>query len=154
KDLRAGGLLIVNSGAFNSQNLKKAGYDVNPLEDGSLASYRLLSVDVTKHTLASVEGTGLSTKEAGRCKNFWTLGLMYWIYGRPLEPTLRWIEDKFKKRPDIARANIQALKAGHAYGETIELSYERYEVPAAPVEKGDYCNISGNQATAWGFVAA
>ena len=111
-------------------------------------------IDITKGTLASVEGSGLSTKGAGRCKNFWTLGLMYWIYGRPLDPTLYWIDDKFKKRPDIAKANAQALKAGHAYGETLELSYERYDVPAAPVEKGEYTNISGNTATAWGFIAA
>src|SRR5262252_3233178 len=154
KDLRQGGLLIVNSGAFNAQNLKKAGYDKNPLEDGSLSAYRLMSIDVTKGTLAAVEGSGLSTKEASRCKNFWTLGLMYWIYGRPLEPTLRWIDDKFKKRPDIAQANALALRAGHAYGETLEISYERYEVPAAPVQKGEYCNISGNTATAWGLIAA
>lgn len=154
KDLRPGGLLIVNSGAYNAQNLKKAGYDVSPLEDGSLSAYRMMSIDISKNTLASVEGSGLSTKEAGRCKNFWTLGLMYWIYGRPLEPTLRWIEDKFKKRGDIAQANALALKAGHAYGETLEISYERYDVPAAPVEKGEYCNISGNTATAWGFIAA
>jgi 2-oxoglutarate ferredoxin oxidoreductase subunit alpha len=154
KDLRPGGLLIVNSGAFNAQNLKKAGYATNPLEDGSLSGYRLLTIDVTKNTLSSVEGAGLSTKEAGRCKNFWTLGLMYWIYGRPLEPTLRWIDDKFKKRPDIARANVLALKAGHAYGETLEISHERYEVPAAPVQKGEYSNISGNTATAWGLIAA
>ncbi len=154
KDLRAGGLLIVNSGAFNAQNLKKAGYAVNPLEDNSLSSYRVMLVDVTKNTLAAVEGSGLSNKEAGRCKNFWTLGLMYWIYGRPLEPTLKWIGDKFKKAPMIAAANSQALKAGHAYGETVEISHERYEVPAAPVEKGEYCNISGNTATAWGLIAA
>jgi 2-oxoglutarate ferredoxin oxidoreductase subunit alpha len=154
RDLRAGGLLIVNSGAFNAQNLKKAGYDQNPIEDGSLSAYRVMSIDVTKNTLASVEGSGLSTKEAGRCKNFWTLGLMYWIYGRPLEPTLRWIEDKFKKRPDVSAANAQALRAGHAYGETLELSYDRYEVPAARVAPGEYCNISGNTATAWGLIAA
>ncbi len=154
KDLRPGGLLIVNSGAFNGQNLKKAGYAKSPLEDESLSAYRLLPIDVTKNTLAAVEGTGLSTKEAGRCKNFWTLGLMYWIYDRPLEPTLRWIDDKFKKRPDIAKGNVQALKAGHAFGETIEISHERYVVPPAPVEKGEYCNISGNTATAWGFIAA
>jgi 2-oxoglutarate ferredoxin oxidoreductase subunit alpha len=153
-DLRRGGLLIVNSSAFNAQNLKKAGYESNPLEDSSLSAYRVMPIDVTKHTLASVEGSGLSTKEAGRCKNFWTLGLMYWIYGRPLEPTLRWIEDKFKKRPDIAQANTLALRAGHAFGETVEISYERYEVPAAPVAKGEYSNISGNTATAWGLIAA
>ena len=154
KDLRTGGLLIVNSGAFNAQNLKKAGYEVSPLDDGSLGSYRVMSIDITKNTRASVEGSGLSTKEAGRCKNFWTLGLMYWIYGRPLEPTLRWVDDKFKKRPDVAKANAQALKAGHAYGETLEISYDRYDIPAAPVEKGEYCNISGNTATAWGLIAA
>ncbi len=154
KDLRTGGLLIVNSGAFNAQNLKKAGYEMSPLDDGSLGSYRVMSIDITKNTLASVEGSGLSTKEAGRCKNFWTLGLMYWIYGRPLEPTLRWVDDKFKKRPDVAKANAQALKAGHAYGETLEISYDRYDIPAAPVEKGEYCNISGNTATAWGLIAA
>lgn len=154
KDLKQGGLLIVNSGAFSPQNLKKAGYAVSPLDDGSLSAYRLMSIDISKCTLAAVEGTGLSTKEAGRCKNFWTLGLMYWIYGRPLEPTLRWVDDKFKKRPDIAQSNVLALKAGHAYGETLEISYERYDVPAAPVEKGEYCNISGNTATAWGLIAA
>jgi len=154
KDLRAGGLLIVNSGAFNTQNLKKANYETNPLEDGSLSAFRLIQIDISKNTLASVEGSGLSTKEAGRCKNFWTLGLMYWIYGRPMEPTIRWIEDKYKKRPDVAQANILALKAGHAFGETLEISHDHYEVPAAPVEKGEYCNISGNTATAWGFIAA
>jgi 2-oxoglutarate/2-oxoacid ferredoxin oxidoreductase subunit alpha len=153
-DLRRGGLLIVNSSAFNAQNLKKAGYAANPLEDASLSAYRVMPIDVTKHTLAAVEGSGLSTKEAGRCKNFWTLGLMYWIYGRPLDPTLRWIDDKFKKRPDIAKANAQALRAGHAFGETVEISHERYEVPAAPVAKGEYANISGNTATAWGLIAA
>lgn len=154
KDLRPGGLLVLNSGAFNSQNLKKAAYDHSPLEDGSLSGYRILSIDITKQTLAAVEGSGLSTKEAGRCKNFWTLGLMYWIYGRPLEPTLRWIDDKFKKRADIAQANVLALKAGYAYGETLEISYERYEIAPAPVEAGEYCNISGNTATAWGLIAA
>ncbi|HVU01095.1 MAG TPA: 2-oxoacid:acceptor oxidoreductase subunit alpha [Polyangiaceae bacterium] len=154
KDLRAGGLLIVNSGAFNAQNLKKAGYGTNPVEDGSLQAYRLIPIDISKNTLAAVEGSGLSTKEAGRCKNFWTLGLMYWIYGRPMDPTVRWIEDKYKKRPDVAQANILALKAGHAFGETLEISHDHYEVPAAPVAKGEYCNISGNTATAWGFVAA
>lgn len=154
KDLRAGGLLVLNTGAFNAQNLKKANYATNPVEDGSLSGYRVMAIDISKQTLASVEGTGLSTKEAGRCKNFWTLGLMYWIYGRPLDPTLRWVDDKFKKRPDIAQANAAALKAGHAFGETLELSYDRYEVPAAPVARGEYCNISGNTATAWGLIAA
>jgi len=154
KDLKKGGLLILNSGTFNGTNLKKAGYDVNPLEDNSLDGYTVLSIDITKHTVASVKDTGLSNKEAHRCKNFWTLGLMFWIYSRPLEPTLKWIESKFGKRSDLVAANIAALKAGHAYGETAEVFQHRYEVPAAPVEKGEYRNIGGNTATALGLVAA
>jgi 2-oxoglutarate ferredoxin oxidoreductase subunit alpha len=154
RDLKIGGLLIVNSGAFNAANLKKAGYDANPLENGSIEGYHLLSIDITKLTVLAVKDTGLSNKEAHRCKNFWTLGLMFWIYGRPLEPTTRWIESKFGKRPDVAQANIAALKAGHIYGETAEIFQHRYEVPPAPVEKGEYRNIGGNQATALGLIAA
>jgi 2-oxoglutarate ferredoxin oxidoreductase subunit alpha len=154
QDLRGGGLLIVNSGAFNAQNLKKAGYAANPLEDGSLTGYELLEIDITKQTINAVKPAGVSTKEANRCKNFWTLGLMFWIYGRDPAPTVQWIEAKFKKRPEIVQANILALKAGHAYGETAEISHYRYEVPAAPVQKGVYRNIGGNTATALGLVAA
>ena len=153
-DLKPRGLLIVNSGAFTKGNLKKAGYEVNPLEDDSLEGYALLDIDITKLTVAAVKEAGLSTKEANRCKNFWTLGLMFWIYGRPLEPTLEWLENKFKKRPDVVQANTLALKAGHAYGETAEISDFRYEVPPAVVEPGKYRNIAGNQATAWGLIAA
>src|SRR5215216_5708362 len=137
RDLKQGGLLIVNSGTFNATNLKKAGYSV-------------LAIDISKLTLLSVKETGLSTKEANRCKNFWTLGLMFWIYGRPMEPSIKWIEGKFGKRADLVAANIAALKAGHAYGETAEVSHFSYEVPKAPVAKGKYRNIGGNQATAWG----
>jgi 2-oxoglutarate ferredoxin oxidoreductase subunit alpha len=155
RDLKPNGLVIANSGAFNAQNLKKAGYEKNPLEDGSVSGkYALLSIDVTKLTLNAVKESGLSTKEANRCKNFWTLGLMFWIYGRPLEPTLKWIEAKFAKRPELVAANVAALKAGHAYGETAEISHYRYEVPPAPVEKGKYRNIGGNTATAYGLLAA
>jgi 2-oxoglutarate/2-oxoacid ferredoxin oxidoreductase subunit alpha len=154
RDLKKGGIVIVNSGAFNATNLKKAGYDVNPLEDGSLDGYTLLSIDITKLTLAAVKDTGLSNKEAHRCKNFWTLGLMFWIYGRPLEPTLKWNEAKFAKRAELVAANAAALKAGHAYGETAEVFQHRYEVPPAPVEKGVYRNIGGNTATALGLIAA
>lgn len=156
RDLKAGGLLIVNSGTFNATNLKKAGYAENPLEDGSLdgAGYSVLSIDISKLTLASVKETGLSTKEANRCKNFWTLGLMFWIYGRPMEPSIKWIEAKFGKRADLVAANVAALKAGHAYGETAEVSHFSYEVPKAPVAKGKYRNIGGNVATAWGLLAA
>jgi 2-oxoglutarate ferredoxin oxidoreductase subunit alpha len=154
RDLKPGGLLIVNAGTFNATNLKKAGYAENPLEDGSLESYSLLNIDISKLTLASVKETGLSTKEANRCKNFWTLGLMFWIYGRPMEPSIKWIEGKFGKRPDLVAANIAALKAGHAYGETAEVAHFSYEVPKASLAKGKYRNIGGNVATAWGLIAA
>jgi 2-oxoglutarate ferredoxin oxidoreductase subunit alpha len=156
RDLKQGGLLIVNSGTFNATNLKKAGYAENPLEDGSMdnAGYSVLAIDISKLTLLSVKETGLSTKEANRCKNFWTLGLMFWIYGRPMEPSIKWIESKFAKRADLVAANIAALKAGHAYGETAEVSHFSYEVPKAPVAKGKYRNIGGNVATAWGLLAA
>ena len=121
--------------------------EANPLDDDTLSGYNVLSIDITKNTLNAVKEVGLSTKEANRCKNFWTLGLMFWIYTRPLEPTIKWIESKFKSRPDVVQANILALKAGHAYGETTEISHYHYQVPAAPVEKGTYRNIGGNMAT-------
>jgi 2-oxoglutarate ferredoxin oxidoreductase subunit alpha len=154
RDLKRGGLLIVNSGAFNAANLKKAGYETNPLEDGSLTGFNLVNIDITKLTVSAVKELGLSNKEAHRCKNFWTLGLMFWLYGRPLEPTVKWIQGKFHKRDDLVQANVAALKAGHAYGETAEISHNRYEVPAAPVAAGTYRNIGGNTATAWGLLAA
>lgn len=154
KDLARGGLLIVNSGAFNAANLKKAGYEENPLENGSLEGYELLSVDITKNTQAAVKESGLSNKEANRCKNFWTLGLMFWIYDRDLAPTIDWVNKKFGKAPDVAAANVLALKAGHAFGETAEISHYRAEVPRHPTEAGLYRNIGGNTATAWGLVAA
>ncbi|HEY3234603.1 MAG TPA: 2-oxoacid:acceptor oxidoreductase subunit alpha, partial [Polyangiaceae bacterium] len=138
----------------NAHNLKKAGYPTNPLEDGSLSDFRVLAIDVTKLTLNAVKEAGLSTKEAARCKNFWTLGLMLWVYGRSIEPTVKWIQGKFKARPEIVLANTLALKAGHAYGETAEIAHHRYEVPPAPVSKGHYRNIGGNTATAWGLLAA
>ncbi len=154
KDLKRGGLLIVNSGAFSAANLKKAGYDTNPLEGDALSGYDLLPIDITKLTQTAVKESGLSNKESNRCKNFWTLGLMFWIYGRDPQPTLDWIQKQFAKRADVAAANTMALKAGHAYGETAEISRFRYEVPKAPVEPGLYRNIGGNVATAWGLVAA
>ncbi len=152
--LPQGALLVVNTGAFSSGNLKKAGYAENPLNDGSLAGYQVIAVDITRQTLSAVESVGLSTKEANRCKNFWTLGLMYWLYTRPLEATEKWVASKFSKRDELVRANTAALRAGYAYGETLELSHERFVVPKAPLAAGTYRNISGNQATAWGLVAA
>ncbi|HVI01235.1 MAG TPA: 2-oxoacid:acceptor oxidoreductase subunit alpha [Enhygromyxa sp.] len=156
RDLKQGGLLIVNTGAFVSANLKKAGYDKNPLDDGSLSAYRLISLDINTMTVAAVEKFGLGTKDALRSKNMWTLGLVLWLFGREYTPTVEWLRGKFAKKPDIAEANIAALKAGHAYGETAELpsGIGPYEVPKAKLEPGLYRNITGNEALAWGLVAA
>ena len=153
--LKPGGLLVVNTGAFTPNNLKKAGYEVNPLEDGSLERFRVLALDVTKRTLDSVKDFGLGSKDAQRCKNMWTLGLMYWLFGRERDETIAWINQKFQKRPKVAEANIAALNAGHIYGENAELPHgiNAYEVPSADLPPGVYRNISGNEATAWGLVA-
>jgi len=152
--LKPGGLLVVNRGAFSANNLKKAGYENNPLEDGSLDRFRVLALDVTKMTLAAVKEVGLGSKEANRCKNMWTLGLMYWLFGREREQTVGWLKNKFAKRPKLAEANIAALNAGHIYGENAELPHgiNAYQVPSANLAPGEYRNISGNEATAWGLV--
>lgn len=154
KGLVGGGLLVVNTGSFSKANLKKAGYEENPLETDAVSGYEVLAVDISKNTQAAVKEAGLSNKEANRCKNFWTLGLMFWIYDRDLSSTISFLETKFKTKPAVAQANILALKAGHAYGETAEIAHFRAEVPAAPTEPGLYRNIGGNTATAWGLVAA
>jgi len=153
--LKSGGLVVVNTGAFTDNNLKKAGYETNPLEDGSLDKFRVLALDISKMTLAAVKDFGLGSKEANRCKNMWTLGLMYWLFGRERDQTVAWLRSKFAKRPKLAEANIAALNAGHVYGENAELPHgiNAYEVPAAHLSPGEYRNISGNEATAWGLVA-
>src|SRR5215471_1397966 len=112
-DLRQGGILIVNSDEFDTKGLEQAGYKTNPIEDGSLNSYKVHSVDMTKLTRLAVEGLGLGQKDADRCRNFFAMGLVFWLYDRPLEPTLRFIEDKFGKKPENAGANTAALKAGY-----------------------------------------
>ncbi len=153
--LKPGGLLVVNTGAFTANNLKKAGYENNPLEDGSLDRFRVLAVDVSKMTLEAVKHVGLGAKDANRCKNMWTLGLMYWLFGRERDQTVAWLRKKFQKRPELAEANIAALNAGHVYGENAELpsGIHAYRVPAAKLTPGEYRNVSGNEATAWGLVA-
>lgn len=155
-DLKQGGLLIINEGAFVKANLAKAGYASNPLEDKSLLGYRLVQIDISKLTLQSVEAFGLGSKDALRCKNMWTLGLVLWLFGRDLEPTVTWLRQKFAKDSNLADANIAALKAGHAYGETAELpsGIGPYEVPKAKLPAGHYRNITGNEALAWGLAAA
>ncbi|MEM7135510.1 MAG: 2-oxoacid:acceptor oxidoreductase subunit alpha [Myxococcota bacterium] len=152
--LKTGGLVVINTGAFSKNNLAKAGYEQNPLEDDSLDRFRVLALDITKMTLESVKGIGLGSKEAHRCKNMWTLGLMYWLFGREREPTVEWLQAKFAKKPLLAEANIAALNAGHIYGENAELPHGigAYQVPAAKLEPGEYRNVSGNEATAWGLV--
>lgn len=154
-DLKAGGMVVINTGAFTAGNLKKAGYSQNPLDDETLAPFRVLKLDISKLTLAAVKSFELGTKEALRSKNMWTLGMMMWMFDRQRADTITWLENKFAKKPAIAGANIAALNAGHAYGETAELpqGIGCYTVPKAELEPGLYRNITGNQATAWGVIA-
>lgn len=152
-DLIPGGILVVNTDAFVEGNLKKAGYLVNPLEDGSLSGYRLFKVPITTLTLRALEGVKIPHKQQERSKNFFALGLMYWLYDRPLDPTLRWIEDKFSKTPDLAEANRLALRAGYNYADTTEIFTVHYHVGKAKIKPGKYRNITGNEATAIGFIA-
>jgi 2-oxoglutarate ferredoxin oxidoreductase subunit alpha len=154
-DIHPGGLIVVDTGTFTARNLEKAGYTTNPLEDGSLKKYRTLKIDISKLTLEAVKDMGVSSKEGLRCKNFWTLGLVYWLYGRSRQSTTDWLERRFANRPEIAKANIAALNAGHAFAETAEMPGEisAYVVPPAPLEPGVYRNITGTDAMAWGLLA-
>ena len=154
-DLKKSGILIVNSDSFEAKDLKLAKLDVNPLEDGTTEPYRTIHVPMTKLTRGAVESTGLSVKFADRCKNFFAMGLVFWLYGRDVEPTLRFIDAKFgKKAPEVAEANRLALKAGWHYGETTEDFASTYQVSAAELPKGTYRNVMGNQALAWGLISA
>ncbi len=154
KDLQLGGILIVNEDAFSKNDLQKAGYAKNPLEDGSLRGYRLFRVPITKLNRESVSEIKLTVKEADRCKNFFALGLVYWMFERSMEPTLRWIEDKFKKNPAYVEANTRSLKAGYNFGETTETMPVHYRIPQAKIPPGKYRKITGNEAIALGLVAA
>jgi 2-oxoglutarate ferredoxin oxidoreductase subunit alpha len=154
KDLKKGGTIIANEDSFTEKNLQLAGYGANPLEDGSLSEYKVIHVPITKSTNHAVTELGLNAKEANRCKNFYALGLTYWLYDRPLETTITWIQSKFKKRPEIAEANTRALKAGYFFGETAEIFTTRYKVAPAHLPKGTYRNISGNQAASLGILSA
>ncbi len=153
-DLRAGGILIVNSDEFDGKGLEQAGYKANPLEDGSLKSYRLLTVDMTKLTRLAVEGLGLSQKDGDKCRNFFAMGLVFWLYDRSLEPTLRFINEKFGKRPEVVQANTAALKAGYHYGDTVEAVNTQYHVAKAKLAPGTYSSVMGNTVLAWGLIAA
>lgn len=151
-DLPRGGLLIVDSADFSKRNLAKVGYGSNPLEDGTLADYQLHALDLTGITVAAVKEFGLGRKEASRSKNMFALGMLTWLYSRPTEATVDFIADKFAKKPEIRDANIAAFKAGYAFGETTETFAVRYEVAPAPVPAGDYRQISGNAALAYGLI--
>ncbi len=156
RDLRPSGLVVVDSGAFGDRNLQKAGYGKNPLEDESLAKYQVLKLDITRLTLECVKPFELGQKDALRCRNMWALGLMLWMYGRERQSTIESIRKKFgKKSPAIADANVAALNAGHAFGETAELSRElvAYTVPKARQAPGAYRTISGTEAIAYGLIA-
>jgi 2-oxoglutarate/2-oxoacid ferredoxin oxidoreductase subunit alpha len=153
--LREGGLIIADTGEFSQRNLDKAKYTANPLEDGSLAKWQLMAFDISALTLESVKPFGLGNKEALRCKNMWTLGLALWMFGRKRQPIVDWLNAKFAKNKVLADANIAALNAGHAYGETAELSgpLKQYNVEAAPAEPGVYRTVTGAEGISYGLVA-
>jgi 2-oxoglutarate ferredoxin oxidoreductase subunit alpha len=154
-NLVEGGLLIVDRGAFTAKNLTKAKYQENPLEDGSLDKYRVLDIDISKQVLAAVDEFNLGHKAGLRCKNMWTLGLVLWLFDRDRTATIESLKTKFASKPEIACANIAALNAGHAYGETAELpaGIHVYKVPKAKVIPGTYRNMTGANALAWGLIA-
>ena len=156
KGLKQGGIIVVDKGSFSDRNLRKAGYEENPLENGILDAYRLIQLDISQLTLDAVKEHGLSNKEALRCKNFWTLGYVYWMFAHKRKETIDFLRTKFAKRPDIAEANISALNAGHSLGETSEAAdgFQGFAIPksedAAP---GLYRTVMGSEAMAWGLTA-
>lgn len=154
RDLRPGGMVLVDTGAFTERNLARAGYDRSPLEDDTLARYQVVKLNISKLTLDAVGQFGLSQKEALRCRNMWALGLMLWMYDRDRQATIEWLRRKFAKEPKLAQANIAALNAGHAFGETAEVgTIARFTVPRAPAVPGVYRTVSGTEALAWGLLA-
>ncbi|HET7027376.1 MAG TPA: 2-oxoacid:acceptor oxidoreductase subunit alpha [Candidatus Limnocylindrales bacterium] len=153
-DLPAGGALLVNSDAFSAQNLKKAAYESNPLTDGSLKQYTVFEIPISTLNARALEGLEMTAKQVDLTKNFFALGIMFWLYERSMDPTLAWIDQKFGARPVIAEANKRALKSGYAFGETTEIFHTHYRVKPAHLPPGNYRNITGNEATALGFLAA
>ena len=154
RDLETGGILIVNEDAFNKTNLGKAGYEQSPLDDGSLKGYQLFRVPIDTLTTQANQELGLGTKAVSRCRNFCALGLIYWLYNRPLEATQRWIESKFSSTPALVEANMNALKAGYHFGETAEMFTSNFRVTKATIAPGRYRSITGNEATAIGMITA
>lgn len=154
RSLVDGGAIIVNSDGFNDKNLKLAGYESNPLADASLSKYQLFQVDISKLTSLALADMNLPTKIVDRTKNFFALGMMYWMYNRSVDTTVEWIRTKFKSKPEIIEANTRVLKAGWSFAETTEIFNVRYDVKAASLPRGKYRNITGNTAVALGLVAA
>jgi len=156
KQLKAGGVIIANTDGFDPKNLKLAKYPdgVNPLKDNSLEKYIVHEIDVTKITRTALADSGLGTKEMDRSKNMFVLGYIYWMYNRTLDNSIEFLKLKFKSRPELIDANVKVLKAGYNYGDTVETPMNRYEVKPAPVSKGTYRSIMGNQAAALGLIAA
>jgi 2-oxoglutarate ferredoxin oxidoreductase subunit alpha len=153
-DLKPGGILIVDREGFNEQNLSKADYERNPLEDGSLARYQVFQADVTRLTTAALKELNLSARAVFRCRNFFCLGMTSWLYHRPIAAAEAWIADRFRKTPEVVEANLRALHAGHAFAENSELFAISYDIKPATIRPGRYRNITGNTATALGFIAA
>ena len=154
KELPLGGTLFLDVDAFTPANLKMAGYEESPLEDGSLSDYRTFEVKMTSMTLEAVSEVGLGKKAAARCKNFFALGMLYFLYERPIDPTVEWIENKFAKSPDLVRANVLALKAGYNFADTLEAFQEVYRIKKATLPPGTYRSVNGNLATAYGCAVA
>jgi 2-oxoglutarate ferredoxin oxidoreductase subunit alpha len=154
KDLRQGGTLIINTDAFDERNLAKAGYETNPLDDGSLDGFRLIGVPMDQLTQEAVKETGVSGRSVLRSKNFFALGLLAWLFHRPTQPTVDWARKKFAKTPEVAEANVAAFQAGYTFGEATEAAKITFEVKPAALEPGTYTNINGNTALAWGLIAA
>lgn len=153
-DLKPGGILIVNEDAFSQRNCERVGYERNPLEGDSLSAYRLIRVPITDLTRKALDSVPITPKEKDRCKNFFALGLAFWLYNRSSEPTERWIRDKFRARPELIEANLLAMKGGLAYAAAVELFQSTYEVAPAKLAPGTYRSLSGNSALALGLVAA
>jgi len=153
-DLEKGGIIICNQNAFNHKNLQLASYDSNPLEDGSLNDYEVYAIEMSTMVTHACKDMGLPSKTVERTKNMFALGLLYWIYDRPLEPTIKWLGKKFEKRPELVEANARALRAGYNFGETAEIFTTRFQVEKATLPPGTYRNINGNYALSLGLVAA
>jgi 2-oxoglutarate ferredoxin oxidoreductase subunit alpha len=153
-DVPRGGTLIVNADAFEERNLKKAGYETNPLTDGALDAFTVFEIPMTSLTIESVKELGVKPRDAERSKNLFALGVVSWLYTRPIEATTKWIEERFAKTPMVMQSNLAAFKAGYHFGETAELFASSYEVKPTTFDPGEYANISGNVALAWGLVAA